>query len=339
MWMFDVSYVGSKGTRLYANEDMNPLVPLNMRIIPSVTPTLFALQGRFDALQGGRLIRTNGGSSIYHSLQVSADRRFSNGLMIRTSYTWSKMIDNASEIFGVANTNLPQNTALPSIFGGLTWDRSVSFFDRTHRASFTYVYQLPFMREQKGILGRVVGGWQLSGVTTFETGVPLNVYGGLDADGIGGNYDRPIYNPSGTPGVRAVASTSSATGYVNPDAGNAPIDRMTAMYIQLPAQTGNDAKPTGNLGRNTLRVPGTNNWNMNFSKSVKTVERVSLEFRAELYNIWNHPQFGTGSISPFSPTGGSMGSNVGTTPAGRFLNPLYMDGGGRVVRYQLRLTF
>jgi outer membrane receptor protein involved in Fe transport len=338
-WMVDVSYVGSKGTRLYANEDMNPLVPVSMRIYPSVTPTLFALQGRLDTLQGGRLTRTNGASSIYHSLQISADRRFSRGLLVRAAYTWSKMIDNASEIFGVANTNLPQNTALPSIYGGLTWDRSVSFFDRTHRASFTYLYDLPFMKEQKGVLGRVVGGWHVGGLTTFETGVPLNVYNGPDADGIGSNYDRPLYNPSGKAGVRAQVSTSSPTGYVNPEAGSAPIDKMSAMYIGLPAQTGNNPLPTGNLGRCTLRVPGLNNWNMNFSKSVRAVERVSVELRGEFYNIWNHPQFGTGSVSPFSPGGGSMEANVGTSPAGRFLNKYYMDGGGRVIRYQLRVTF
>jgi outer membrane receptor protein involved in Fe transport len=339
MWMVDISYVGSKGTRLYANEDMNPQVPSSMRIMPSVTPTLYAVQPRFDAAQGSRLIRTNGGSSIYHSLQMLVDRRFSRGMMIRTSYTWSKMIDNASEIFGVGNTSLPQNTALPSMYGGLTWDRSVSFFDRTHRASFTYIYQLPFMKEQKGFLGRVVGGWQVGGLTTFETGVPLNVYNGVDADGIGGNYDRPLFNPSGQPGVRAQISSSSATGYVNPEAGNAPIDKMTAMYIQLPAQSGALPAPTGNLGRNTLRMPGLNNWNMNFSKSVRTIERVNVELRGEFYNVWNHPQFGTGSVSPFSPGGGSMASNVATSLAGRFLNKYYLDGGGRVIRYQLRVTF
>ena len=94
------------------------------------------------------------------------------------SYTWSKAIDNASEIFGVGNTNLPQNTALPSIYGGLTWDRSLSFFDRTHRASFSYVYQLPFMTEQQGILGRIVGGWQLSGLYRWTSGFPMSVNNG-----------------------------------------------------------------------------------------------------------------------------------------------------------------
>ncbi len=337
--VLDVSYVGSKGTRLYANEDMNPSVPLSMRIGPTTNQPLFAVQTRYDTLQGSRLIRTNGGDSNYHALQTGLDRRLSGGLMVRASYTWSKAIDNASEIFGVGNTNLPQNTALPSMFGGLTLDRGLSFFDRTHRATISYAYQLPFMRDQRGILGRMVGGWQVSGITTFETGVPLNVYNGPDADGIGGSFDRPLFNPSGRPGVRAQVSTTSSTGYINPEDGNAPISMMDAMYIGIRAHTGNDPLPTGNLGRHTLRVPGLNNWNMNLSKNVRATERVGMEFRTEFYNIWNHPQFGTGSVSPFSPGGGSMAATVGTSPAGRFLNKYFMDGGGRVIRYQLRLTF
>jgi hypothetical protein len=228
---------------------------------------------------------------------------------------------------------------LPSIFGGLSIDRSVSLFDRTHRASFSYLYQLPFMKDQRGALGRVLGGWQLSGITTFETGVPLNVYNGLDADGIGGNYDRPLFNPSGRPGVRAKVSTTSSTGYVNPDAANAPIEAKDAMYIGVRANTGTTPVPTGNLGRNTLRVPGINNFNTNVHKTFRITERFTTEFRMEMYNIWNHPQFGAASVSPFSPSGGSMAANVDTSPAGRFLVPNYMDGGGRVIRYQLRILF
>jgi outer membrane receptor protein involved in Fe transport len=338
-FVLDIAYVGTKGTKLFANEDLNPFVPATMRVTPSTTPTLFALQLRLDPLQGGRLTRTNGGDSNYHALQISADRRMAKGLQLKVSYTWSRTIDNASEVFGVTNSNSPQNTAIPSIYGGLQIDRGLSFSDRPHRAVISYLYELPLMKDQKGVLGRVLGGWQLSGITTFESGVPLNVSNGLDADGIGGNWDRPNYNPNGTPGVRAQYSTTSATGYINPDANNAPINPATAMYIQLPANTGNTSKPTGNLGRNTLRMPGLNNWNANFFKNFRITERIGFQVRSEFYNIWNHPQYGQQSVSPFSPLGGSMQANVGTSPAGRFLNKFYLDGGGRVIRYQIRLSF
>jgi outer membrane receptor protein involved in Fe transport len=339
--LLDISYVGSKGTRLYANEDFNPVVPASMQILPANAAAIPPANRttRLDALQGARLIRTNGGSSIYHALQMSADRRLAKGLLFKACYTWSKAIDNASEIFGVTGSNLPQNTAVPSIYGGLRYDRSLSFFDRTHRAVFTYVYQLPFLGQQKGAFGRVFGGWQVSGITTFESGMPATVANGLDADGIGGSYDRPSFNPSGTAGVRAVYNTGSATGYVNPDAANIAIDPKAAMYIGLPANSGTAAQPTGNLGRNTARIPGINNFNLNLQKRIRIAERVNTEFRAEFYNLWNHPQYGIASVSPFAPAAGSISASVASSPAGRFLNPSFMDGGARVIRYQLRLTF
>jgi hypothetical protein len=294
---------------------------------------------RLDALQGARLTRTNGGSSSYNSLQLSGSRRFAQGLLVQASYTYGKNIDNASEIFGVTNVNSPQNTSLPSIYGGLRIDRSVSFFDRTQRAVFSYLYYLPFLKNQTGVLGRVAGGWSFSGITTFETGIPVNISNGPDADGIGSNYDRPNFNPLGTPFTRAQPSASSPTGYINPDDGGKAIDPKTAMFIGLPAFSGSRPAPTGNLGRNTFRAPGINNFNVNFAKNVRIVERVKTEFRAEFYNLWNHPQYGSPSISPFSPTGGTIQANVGTSPGSRFLQPQFMDGGGRVIRYQLRLTF
>ena len=332
-FVIDVSYVGSKGTRLFINEDLNPSVPAALRITPpgfTGTPS-----GRLDNVQGSRLIRTNGGSSIYHSGQLNVSRRFKNGLALTGAYTYSKLLDNASEVFGVAQTNLPQQAAVPSIFGGQALERGPSFFDRTHRASLTYVYDLPFMREQKGFLGRAVGGWQVSGVSTFETGVPLTVVNGQDADGIGGNLDRPDFNPAGQPGVRAVPSAASPTGFINPDANNAAIDPRTAQFIGIAANSGR----TGNLGRNTLRTPGLNNTNLNLQKRFVITESTRLEFRTEFFNLFNHPQLGTPSSSAFAPAAQGISANVFGSAAGRFLNPTFADGGGRVVRFQLKFLF
>lgn len=340
--ILDISYVGSKGTRLFANEDMNPQVPASLRIMPAGVTPPYTTQGRLDNLQGGRLTRTNGGSSSYHSLQTLVNRRFSSGFSLRAAYTFSKAIDNASEVFGVAQTNLPQNTQLPAIFGGLRFDRGLSFFDRTHRAVFTYIYELPLGRTGNGLTKRVLGGWQISGVTSFEAGVPLTVFAGVDQDGIGGNFDRAFLNPGGSPFVRAVRNTSRcpSTGYCNPDANNAPIERSQARYISEPAHTGNDPLPTGTLGRNTLRTPGINNFDWNIQKTTMITERMRLELRAEFFNLWNHPQYGSPSVSPFAPTSPlGIGANVTTTPAGRFLQPQFADGGGRVMRYQLAVHF
>ena len=350
--LVDAAYVGNKGTKLYANEDLNPSVPATPNaVLPGVsriTPPGFTgtTTGRFDNIQGSRLIRTNGGSSIYHAGQLLVSRRFARGFALTGAYTYSKFIDNASEVFGVGDTNLPQQAAFPSIFGGQAAERGVSFFDRTHRASFTYVYQLPWYSEQKGAFGHLLGGWEVSGVTTFESGVPLTVVNGADSDLFGGNLDRPTFNPAGQAGVRAAPSVATATNnpcsvaigatfYTNPDAGGACIDHTAAMYI------GNLAGSAirGNLGRNTLRTRGINNFNLNILKRISITEGTHLEFRTEFFNIFNHPQFGSGSVSPFSPGDTGVSASVIGSTAGRFLHPEFADGGGRVIRYQLKFTF
>lgn len=346
-FVMDVSYVGSKGTKLFINEDLNPSVPAALRITPPGYTG--ATSGRLDNIQGSRLIRTNGGSSSYHSGQFQLSRRFANNLTFTAAYTWSKLIDNASEVFGVAGNNQPQQAAVPSIFGGQQQERAVSLFDRPHRASFTYVYELPFYRSQQGFVGKLLGGFQISGVTVFESGAPLTVVNGVDADGIGGNLDRPDFNPNGIPGTRAVPyrPTTAASpnpcnvplntvGYTaGPNVTGGCVDPNTAQYIGLLAGTGR----TGTLGRNTLRTPGTNNFNVNVLKRVRLTERMRIEARTEFFNIFNHLQFGQGSVSPFSPGEQGIGASVIGTPLNQFLVENLADGGGRVIRYQFKFVF
>jgi hypothetical protein len=340
-YLLDISYVGSKGTKLYLNEQLNPTVPASLQVIPSTATPIPAsnLQGRRDALQGSRNIRTNGGDSNYHALQSQFTRRFSKGLFGSASYTWSKMIDNGGDVFSTTQVNQTQNPAVPAFYaGGLRFDRAVSVYDRTHRAVLSTVYNLPLAAGRKGALGHLLGGWQISTIYTIESGVPLNVTNGLDADGLDGAGDRPDFNPLGRKGVRA-APGASPTGYVNPDAGNAPIDPATAQYIALPAQSGPNPARTGNLGRNTLRTPRLNNFDVNFFKTVQVMERLKVEFRTEFFNFLNHPQYGFPSVSAFSPGAQAIAASVATSPGARFLQPQYADGGGRVVRYQLKLRF
>ncbi|MDX6694901.1 MAG: hypothetical protein QOF02_2504 [Blastocatellia bacterium] len=352
--VMDASYVGSKGTRLFANEDLNPTIPAAQVRVPAgyTGPALGAagsrLVARLDPLQGARLTRTNGGSSIYHSGQLQVTRRFADNFMLTGAYTWSKLIDNASEVFGTAGNNAPQNQARPTILFSERLDRAVSLFDRRHRLSLTYGYVIPFFRDQHGFAGHLLGGFELTGVTNFESGAPLNVFNGIDSDGIGGNFDRPDFNPAGQVGVRAVPATATAalnpcsvavgaTYYTNPDAAGACINPSAAQYIGIATGAGR----TGNLGRNTLVTPGTNNWNVNIMKRTKITENTRLEFRTEFYNIFNHPQYTQGSVSPFSPAGGSVSANVFNSVATEFLNPntRLSDGGGRVIRYQLKFIF
>ena len=345
-WILDLGYVGSKGTKLFASEQLNPLVPTSLRApVPASVPAS-RTQGRLDPLQGSRSIRTNGGSSTYNSFQAEVKRRLKNGLQFNSSYTWSKAIDNVSELFNFGNTATLQLWALPIYYGGATLDRAVSSFDRPHRWVFSYVYELPWMKQQRTPVEYVLGGWQISGVTVYESGNPYTVTNGQDSDGLEGN-DRPNFNPLGRAGVRARPDRSSPTGYVNPDTvdqnGNAtPIDPKDARYIGLPANP-NPAivGPIGNLGRNTERSPGLKNLDVNVVKRIRLKEGVNLQLRSEFYNIFNTPQYGTVSVSPFRPAQNaqSIPANVNTSQPGVFLNARSVDGGGRVVRWQLRLEF
>lgn len=276
-------------------------------------------------------------------------RRFTNNFQITGSYTFSKLISNADEVFAIGVGTASSVHALPFILGGDPFERSVSQFDRTHRAVFSYIVELPFFRDQRGFAGKLLGGYQISGITTFESGSPYTIFNGLDSDGIGGGNERPSFNPNGERGVRAVPIVASATlpgptpgttipnpnfgaitGYYNPDQitgytalgvpifasglpGGPTIDPNTAQFIVNPTFLAGAARSIprfGNLGRNTERAPGIRNTNLTLIKRTRLSESVVIEARAEFFNAFNRPQF-TSSVS----------SNAGTTLGGRFLNP------------------
>lgn len=338
--VMDASYVGSKGTKLYINEDANPLVRPELRITPAGVTT--GLTGRLDNLQGGRTVRTNGGSSSYHSGQLLISRRFANSFQVTGAYTFSKLISNADEVFGIGIGSNTSFSAIPVILGGDRNERALSSFDRTHRASITYVVQSPFFDKQKGFAGRLLGGFQLSGITTFESGVPYTVFNGFDSDGVGGGLDRPTFNPNGQRGVRAVpivSATGAITGYFNPEIfdptqpnGFARIDPLTAQFIVNPTYTPGLAGSVirvGNLGRNTERSNGINNFDMTILKRTRVTERIFIDTRAEFFNVLNHPQFAAGPSVANALTQGLFL---------RAINPT-SSGGGRVVRYQVKLVF
>lgn len=338
--VMDMSYVGSKGTKLYINEDANPLVRPDLRVTPinptTGLPVTGSLSNRLDNIQGPRLTRTNGGDSNYHAGQIEVRRRFANNFQLTGAYTFSKMISNADEVFAAGLGSTLQQASIPAVFGGQSNDRARSIFDRTHRASFTYVFQSPFFKDQRGFIGKVLGGYQIGGITTFESGVPITIANGFDADGVGGALDRPTYNPNGTRNLRAYpivnATTNAITHYINPSTG-ATIDPMTAMYIVNPtfvAGASGSVVRVGNLGRNTETSDGINNTDMTFLKRTRISETKYIDARAEMFNVWNHPQFGAGSTL--------AGSLTNATTWMQPINPT-TSGGARIIRYQVKLVF
>lgn len=353
--VLDASYVGTSGVRLYANEDLNPqLADPSRRVLPSGFSSLaelqaavpYNLQPRLDPLQGSRGIRTNGSHSSYHSGQFQLAKRFSQSMGFNLAYTFSKTLDNASDIFLINNSSAA--FSVPSLFGGMSLDKGLSLYDRPHRLVFSYTYDIPVFKAQKGLVGRTLGGWSMSGIYTYESGIPFNVANGADADGVGGSVERPDINPRGRAGVRAIPSASSPTGYINPDVyvpetnsyRSEPIDPSTARYIGLSACTSNFANcRPGTAPRNSERTLPVNNFLLNARKNIRLTERYTLTFGSEFYNLFNHPQYGYPSVSIYTPGGGTPASTVNTSLAGRFANVRILDGGGRVIRYNLTFRF
>jgi Carboxypeptidase regulatory-like domain len=309
--VLDGSYVGSESHRLATWADVNPPQPNGDRLHPDF---------------GLRHIRTSEGNSSYHAMQWRLDRRFARGLQANASYTWSKNIDSTSEGIGAIDNqgnqrNLP---SMPVAQGGLKIDHGPSDYDRPHRFTIVYIWDIP--GPAAGIWKGALRGWSISGITTFQSGARFSLQNGFDRNYDGFINDRPdIGNPMAPLNSRAVATPPSgsqfcSTGYRNPDTGLCvnPSDVHWVQGMGLPNAF--------TVGRNTLVAGGLNNFDITLTKSFRIGEPRRLEFRWEALNALNHPQF---TQIPARSVG---------TPA-RFLNRDYTDSGIRSMWVQMKLVF
>jgi hypothetical protein len=271
-------------------------------------------------------------SSTYHGGSIQFTRRFSslgrwgNGVFLRTGYTFSKTIDNATNELFTSQVN-PRR---PEDFLDLRDERGRSTIDHPHKFTIAATYEFP-KYDGGGWLGYVLNQWQVSASYIAESGQPVTALSFVDANGNGDAAgDRAIFNPGFTArntatGVNAVcrAGGTGATSIVAPDVCGAG---DTVGYVAVnPAAQYVQALPGArtNVGRNTLDSPGLNNWNMSFFKKTRMTERVSVEFRADMQNVFNHgqPILGSGNISGFN-TNAINGTDlvfVGDNP--NFLRP------------------
>jgi len=308
--LFDVSYVGSESHRLTTRADWNPRLPTGtLRLYPDYGPVI---------------AKTSEGNSSYHSLQALLNRRFARGFQVSAAYTWSKMIDSTSDGVGTANVQDPNSgnlTSVPVMYGGLKIDRAVSDFDRPQRLAIAYAWSLPGPRT--GWAKYVLGAWQLAGITIFQSGTPFSVANGFDRDNYADNEDRAdIGNPNAPLNTRAILLPGCATGYQNPDTGSC-VSPSEVHWVE-----GTGFPNASTVGRNTLRTGGTNNFDLNLTKSIPLGEDRRLELRWEALNAFNHPQF----INV-------PGRDVLNTPPGQFLNRDFTDSGIRSMWVQVKLVF
>lgn len=248
------------------------------------------------------------GDSTYNALQLSVNRHLSHGLQVTGSYTYSHSIDDTSGFensafggggfggFASLRASNPLNLAL---------DKGSSIFDAKHRFVLSYFYSIPSVRHLKSMgwmPSRVSDGWTIAGITTFQTGFPLDVVDGNlssdqcmaaiqdfacpDAPNVNGSVS--YFNPrnSKTP----VTSNACA-------AAGTPSANLTGHYWFSPSAFTCEALGSlGNSGRNILRGPGINNWDFQLFKDTRITESTKLELRIEFYNVFNHTQFNPGGI-------------------------------------------
>lgn len=296
-WIATLGAISTKGTALFQTLDGNPTVP--------------GSQGRqrLYADQGVRRLRANAANSIYHSMQASLEKRLSNNFTMAAHYTWSSFIDLASEIF---NPSVSGEVAVPQDSYNWRGDRGRSTYDRPHRFAVNGVYELPFFREQQGVLGRIVGGWQVSGFLTFQSGAPFSPLAGID------------------PGFRLSGIDALVGNAIRPNvATDLDLSRMTLREIlQAGGRTlfanVTAAAPIGNAGRNILRADGINNLDLALVKNIRISESNTLQYRCEFYNTSNTRNYGIPESRVNSTAWGLEGNT---------------DGGNRRIVMGLRYTF
>ncbi|MGH9871532.1 MAG: carboxypeptidase regulatory-like domain-containing protein [Pyrinomonadaceae bacterium] len=320
-----VGYVGTRGRDLFASVDGNPRLPTNNVFISSAAPgsvnnpcrtTTFSAT---NCTLGVIRLRANKAESDYHSMQVSFDKRFSRGFSAGLHYTWSSFIDTASEIFNPSGGEV----AVAQDSRNQAGDRARSSYDRPHRLSGNFVYELPWFREQQGIAGHLLGGWQLNGFVTFQSGAPFTPLNGADPTGALNGIDGLVGNAIRA-NVIAPLPTSNTEQLFNLIRGQGQQFFRTLQCngpLSNPATT---CERFGNAGRNILRADGIGNLDFGIIKNTRIGERVRAQFRADMFNATNTRNFGI-------PTA--------AVNSGAFLNQWTTNGGNRRIILGARLVF
>jgi hypothetical protein len=256
---------------------------------------------RANGAYGSHLIVSNAAWSYYNALQLTYTQRGVKGLNLQASYTWSKNLDTGTE---ATNTGAGDINAAVSETQGMRSLRGYSRLAQPQRLVFSYVYDLPFFRDQKGpdslgwfapVVGRVLGGWQLSGNTIFASGNPFTVILGYDMNGDGIGGDRPFLLDPG------ILGRSVDNARVDPSTGRQYAQAVLPLSAFFPTAEHAASKQwpyypgtgiVGSLGRNTFWAHGENNWDFSIGKSIRLRgENHQLQFRAEMYNLTNRVQF------------------------------------------------
>ncbi len=400
--VFEIRYVGNRGRDLFQTVNGNPLYAnlyngytQSITLAGVATSVVFpnyrnllngapapqvcvndATTADNEAACNGRLIagsglirsRTNTGSSQYDSLQARYNGRFlQKNLIFGATYTFSKGLDNASEIFAFGESPIAQNP-----FDVVAGERSISGFDRPHSFSLNFIYEVPLYRQQNGFVGKLLGGWQVNGTYNLATGRPYTpeqfsngqvaAFGGGYIDGgfantfIGLDNLRPFNgNVNADPRrvgitnidarllglISATAALSNTGFYLLNDLNRGILTPVTPGDVRFifngPGAALAFGTPFGTAGRNSVRGKVLNQMNMGVFKTTNITETVKIQFRAEAYNVFNTPNSGFG-VAAGASLPGLLLENAGVVGAS-FGNNEDVALSSRRVQFGLRIIF
>jgi len=282
--VLDVSYVGNVARHLMYQRDINTLplgMTVNTPILTNANNTTQAIRP-FKGFTGINFIEY-AASSNYHGLQTRVSRRFGTSLTFNVNYTWSKAIDETDT----------DTTTIPYFLDRLR-ERAAAGYDRTHVFTIDYIYSVSRLGRlgNHAVTNAVLGGWQISGVTRFWSGLPFTVGSNGNAGTLGGG-PRANYL-----GGNIILKDTLNRQWFDPLVFGRPKDGEL-----------------GNTGRNFLRGPGFANFDFSLFKDFKVAERVKLQYRAEIFNLFNHLQwFGISTgISATNPDSAVTAATRGTS--------------------------
>jgi hypothetical protein len=297
-----IGYVGARGNHLLRFYEAN-LFPL-----PAVQPdgSLFFPPDAGPvnpAFQGGITLMGSDAQSFYNSLLISADSRLSRALSFRTSYTYSKSVDDAS--------SLTFNSGSQQFGLRRTMDRGLSDFDIRHRITTNFFYNVPSAARRFGLFPdaflQMLGGWRAGGIVGFRTGVPTTVQLNVRRPG----YLFAATRPNLLPGHSNNPTTGVSAGCKDPVSGTTLLEAgqkigRPDLFFDPCAFSVPEAGTIGNLGRNTVIGPSVFNVDVSLQREFKIGSNHPLQFRAEFFNLMNHPTFRTpavGSVLVFTGSG------------------------------------
>lgn len=397
--VFEVRYLGTHGVSLFQNANVNPridrlingftiatdvigqpldqpitfpgfpnlvpqgITPLNCVDNPATADNEGVCQGRL-ARAGRELTRQNSAQSIYHSLQTRYNGNLFRQLNFGVSYTLSKGLDNASEVFAFQENSLAQNP-----FNTGRAERSYSGFDRRHVLTMNGIWDIPTFKDQQKWVGRLLGGWQLNSTFILSSGLrytpvqaaALNTLIPSYIDELGADLLKPFYgNPNADNRMVGISQIDASIFAPLFGFASIPVLNANGFYSFNELNSGrlvevgkNDVKyifnapgaakifgtPYGDVARNDEIGPRTNQVNLGVFKNTRITEKVRLQFRTEIFNLFNHPNPGIGLATA---VGGAIENNIleNAGVAGTAFNEKQdIESGRRIIQFGLKLIF